>query len=114
VPDAAVAAGVAPAPPLHEAVPRVIRRILAEQRELVDRSFELAAELPDPKGRARAEGEARALADELVRLTAPLDTADSSQLDETVTRLILLDTKIALLHESLRTATNRTSALGSE
>ena len=38
----------------HDAIPRVIRRLLSEEKELVDHSQALAKDLPDPSGRARA------------------------------------------------------------
>jgi hypothetical protein len=92
----------------------VIRRLLAEEKELVDHSRALAAELPDPRGRARALAEVGEIANTLAKLEAPLDAQDSAGLDATVDQLIREFTKIALLHESLRTATNRTTALATE
>ena len=75
---------------------------------------------------SRETATATELASELASIAAPLDPdrpsggrlvraahedADSALLDETVTKLIRLDTRIALLHEALRTATQRTTAL---
>jgi hypothetical protein len=85
--------------------------LLAEEKELVEHSLTLAAELPDPRGRARALADVSAIADRLMALEAPLASEDSDGLDATVDELIREFTKIALLHEILRTATNRTSAL---
>ena len=100
--------GVAAPPPHVDGIPRVIRRILAEEHALVERSAELAQALPDPTGRARAVGEVAALEAELGAIDAPLQDADSARLDVLVTKLVALDTRIALLHESLaRSAQSR-------
>jgi hypothetical protein len=95
--------------PVPGSIPRVVRRIVAEEQDLVERSFALAEELPDSRGRERARREIREVAEELDRIRAPL--ANAEQLDDTVMKLIQLDTRIALLHEALRTATNRTTAV---
>ena len=104
------------------AVPRVIRRIVAEEKELLARSRELAAELRDPAGRKRALAEVDDLAAELARVEAPLATSattgangtegpDSEQLDTAVRELVRLDSRLTILHEALRTATQRTTAM---
>ena len=114
-------------------IPKVVKRILAEQKDLLARSQAMANELPDPRGRARAIAEVNELAQELTRIAAPVTSAaghdllvssqmgasgedsgptiDSDLLDEVVTGLLLLDTRVSLLHEKLRTATERTTAV---
>jgi hypothetical protein len=92
-------------------VPRVVQRLLAEEKDLIERSVAMANELPDPSGRRRALAEANALAAELAEVEAPLAGADSDRLDALVAELIRLETRITLLHESLRNAMNRTTAL---
>jgi hypothetical protein len=89
----------------------VVRRILAEEQELVAHSIVLASELPDANGKERALAEAHELDAALAAIEAPIDEADSDALDRSVSQLIQLDTRIALLHEKLRTATNRRTAL---
>lgn len=100
----------------RDSVPRVIQRIVAEQTDLVARSRSMASELPDPNGRTRAFAEVDALARELARITvliAPdgIGAGRSDVLDAVVTELLLLDTRITLQHEKLRTATERTTAV---
>ncbi|MBX3222643.1 MAG: hypothetical protein KF795_19140 [Labilithrix sp.] len=97
--------------PAMDPVPKVIRRIAAEQKELVEQSQAMASELRDARGRPRALAEANELASELARLSAAVDGADSDTLDALVSQLGLLDTRISLLHEKLRTATDRTTAV---
>ena len=120
-------------------LPKVVRRILAEQKDLVARSQAMANELPDPRGRARAIAEVNELAQELARIaqpvagaaghdqlaTTPMSAWDpmsswgqdsgteitSDVLDEIVSALLLLDTRLSLLHEKLRAATERTTAV---
>ena len=98
-------------------LPKVVRRILAEQKDLVARSQAMANELPDPRGRARAIAEVNELGQELTRIAEPMTGAagqaaiDSDVLDEVVNGLLLLDTRLSLLHEKLRTATERTTAV---
>lgn len=92
-------------------VPQVLRRIRAEEADLIARCRELARELRDPGGRARALSETGELATELARIAAPLDDADSDGLDDAARELQLLDTRITLLHEKLRAATERTTAV---
>jgi hypothetical protein len=99
------------ADPGPDAVPHVIRRVLGEERELIVRSQALAEELSDPTGRARAHGELDAMSDELERFSTGLDQADSDRLDAIARRLGELETRIALVHEALRTATSRTTAV---
>lgn len=95
----------------HDGIPRVVRRILAEEKELVARSLALASELPDPHGRERAVAEVNDLARELARIEGPLDGADGQTLDDVVARLLSIDTRVALLHDKLRGAANRTTAI---
>jgi hypothetical protein len=98
-----------PAPP--DGIPRVVKRILGEERELADRCSGLARGLPDANGRRRAEREVDALRAELD--TIRIDTADPDALDAAVLRMVELDRKLALLHETLATAASR-SAVASE
>jgi hypothetical protein len=101
-----------------DSVPKVVRRILIEQKDLVARSQAMALELPDPRGRARALAELDELAQDLARIAEVMARAtrgtgaiDSDGLDAVVSDLLLLDTRISLLHEKLRTATERTTAV---
>jgi hypothetical protein len=93
-----------------------VRRILAEERDLVSRRLALATDLPDPRGRERAVTEANDLARELAEIEAPIGGGadkepDSETLDDVVAKLLRIDTRLALLHEKLRTATNRETAV---
>jgi hypothetical protein len=99
----------------------VIRRIVAEEKELLDRSRELATELRDPDGRKRALAEVDDLAAELARVEAPITnlerlerggsgSPDSDELDAAVRELVRLDSRLTILHTALRTATHRTTA----
>ena len=101
-----------------DAIPKVVRRLLAEETELVAQSRLMAGELPDSRGRERALAEVDELDRELGRIAEPMARAtssdgeiDSATLDEVVGALLLLDTRISLLHEKLRTATERTTAV---
>jgi hypothetical protein len=94
----------------NDTVPRVIRRIVAEQKEEVQHLLELASDLSDPRGRARATTEASSLSSELGQITAPINRADSDGLDQVITKLVLLDTRIGILHDALRDATSRGTA----
>jgi hypothetical protein len=76
-----------------DGIPRVVKRILVEERELADRCADLAL---------RSELEA-------VRV----ESRDTDALDAVVAQIVQLDRKLALLHEALTTATSR-SALASE
>lgn len=100
------------------AIPKVVRRILVEETELVAQSRTMASDLPDPRGRARALADVDELARELGRVAEPMARSiagdgeiDSDTLDQVVRELLLLDTRISLLHERLRTATERTTAV---
>jgi hypothetical protein len=97
-----------PADPLagNEDVPRSIRRLVSEQRDEVQSIRLLAADLRDRRGRARALQEAADIADELSNIESAIVSAgtDSVRLDEVVTRLHLLETKTALMHDALRQA----------
>ncbi len=95
-------------------VPRVVRRIVAEEKDLIARSAAMANELPDPSGRRRALDEAAALAEELAKIEAPLAGADSDRLDAIVDELFRIEGRVARLYESLRVATNRTTAVAAE
>ncbi len=90
----------------NEDVPRSIRRLVNEQRDEVQSIRSLAADLRDRRGRARALQEAQDLADELSTIESAISSAgtDSEQLDSVVTRLHLLETKTALIHDALRQA----------
>lgn len=89
----------------------MIRRLLAEERALVASSRSFAAELPDATGRARATGELDAVDRELDRIDASLDGADGDRLDAAAAKLSELETRAALVHSALRTATRRTTAV---
>ena len=103
-----------PAPAPEPPGPAVVRRLLAEARELVAQDQALARELPDPRGRARAEVEADVLAAELAKLSAGYPTEDSTELDALVDALSRLASQASILHDSLRIATSRISALSPE
>jgi hypothetical protein len=105
-----------PPPPIEvepqsstDATPHVVRRLIHEAQEQVDKNREMAAELRDARGRVRAQNESNAIEVELNNLAARVDNADSDNLDDVMNRLHLLDTRIDLLHERLRAATDRTS-----
>jgi hypothetical protein len=88
----------------------VIRRILAEQKEEVSHLLDLAEDLGDAAGRARAMREASELASELADIEAsiaPVDAVDSEVLDEAMKRLERTSTRIGILHDALRSATAR-------
>lgn len=97
------------APP--DATPRVVRRLVAETQEQMEKDRAMVSELPDPRGRARAQEEADVLDHELRLLAARVDDADSDNLDDVMNRLQLLDTRIDLFHEKLRAATSHTTAV---
>jgi hypothetical protein len=94
-----------------DATPKVVRRLVAEAREQVEKDRQMASELRDSRGRARAQGEADTLERELAILAARIDNPDSQNLDEVMSQLQLLDTRIDLLHDKLRAATERTTAV---
>jgi hypothetical protein len=97
--------------PRTDPVPRVIRRLVAEQREDVGRILTLASALGDARGRERATSEGKELEVEVAKIEALLVKTDSDSLDEVATNLRRLDTKIALLLEKLRTANDKTTAV---
>jgi len=97
----------APAP--DDGIPKVVKRILAEEKELVARCTELARALPDAQGRARAEREIAELEAELVQIRVD----DGEALDDAVARVLAVDRRLTLLHEALATAAAR-SPLASE
>lgn len=90
----------------NEELPRSIRRLVTEQRDEVQSIRLLAGDLRDRRGRARALQEAADLADELSAIESAIVSAgtDSERLDQVVTRLHLLETKTALIHDALRQA----------
>lgn len=90
----------------NEDTPRSIRRLVNEQRDEVQSIRVLAADLRDRRGRARALQEAQDLADELSTIESAIVSAgtDSERLDDVVTKLHLLETKTALIHDALRQA----------
>ncbi len=92
-------------------VPRVLRRLVAEQKEDVGRIMALAGALGDPRGRERATSEGRELEVEVAKIEALLVSTDSDTLDDVATNLRRLDTRIALLLEKLRTANDKTTAV---
>lgn len=97
-----------PADPLagNEDVPRSIRRLVSEQRDEVQSIRLLAGDLRDRRGRSRAIQEASDLATELSAIESAIVAAgtESARLDEVVTRLHLLETRTALMHDALRQA----------
>lgn len=97
-----------PADPLagNEDVPRSIRRLVSEQRDEVQSIRLLAGDLRDRRGGSRAFQEASDLAAELSAIESAILSAgpDSVRLDEVVTRLHLLETRTALMHDALRQA----------
>ena len=94
-------------------IPLSIRRILAEQRSEIHDVLALTAPIRDARGRARATGEATALASELVDIESTLAASEptSESYDETVTKLQLLASRVALLHEALRGAVSEKTAV---
>lgn len=97
------------APP--DATPRVVRRLVAEARQQMEKDRQMVAELRDPRGRARAQDEADALDRELAVLAQRVDDPDSDNLDDVMSRLQLLDTRIDIFHDKLRAATERSTAV---
>lgn len=97
------------APP--DATPHVVRRLVAEAQEQMGKDRAMVSELQDPRGRARAESEVNELDRELSILASRIDNADSDNLDDVMSRLELLDTRIDLFHEKLRAATERSTAV---
>jgi hypothetical protein len=121
VPEPTVKA-VLEAPRSGPRLPKVVRRLVAEERELTRGNQDMVRELPDPSGRARATAEAEALAAELDAIVASIasgasgaddeeNEVDSDALDAAIDKLLLLDTRVTLLHEKLRAATERTTAV---
>ena len=99
--------------PLHEGVPLSLRRILREQHLEIHDLLALTAPIGDPRGRARATGEAAALASELgvIENALAVPGADSERYDRTVVKLLLLQTRVELLHEALRGAVSSNTAV---
>jgi hypothetical protein len=106
-------------PPSHDGgrdpVPLSIKRLLSEEQTEIHDVLVLAAPIGDARGKARAETEVNALVDELraieASLRAPGARSDSARLDEIVTKLQLLATRIGILHDALRVAAGPTSAV---
>lgn len=103
-----------PEPGNGERAPRVVRRLIAESREQVGKNRQMVSELPDQRGRDRANAEASAIESELDVLAARIENTDSDNLDEVMAKLQLLDTRIDIFHERLRAATSRTSAVAKD
>lgn len=102
-----------PSPVVREAderadeIPRSVRRLVAEQRTRLDDCASLVRNLADPHGRARAESETESLAAALGDIERRLDAwnRDSDELDAVVLELRRNDTRVTLLREALRGAT---------
>ena len=98
--------GVAAPPPgrLNDSVPLSLRRLVREQRDEIRDLNALAGVVRDTNGRSRALGDVKAVADELASIEAGLVPPESERLDVAASKLLQLETKIALLHETLRAA----------
>lgn len=94
-----------------DGTPHVVRRLISEAREQMEKNRAMVTDIRDTHGRARAEDEADALDRELRVLEARANNPDSDNLDDVMERLHLLDTRIDLLHDKLLSATERTSAV---
>jgi len=97
-----------------EQAPKVVRRLIAESREQVSKNRQMVTELPDARGRDRANEEATSIEGELDLLFARIQDTNSDNLDDVMAKLQLLDTRIDILHERLRAATLRTSAVAKD
>jgi hypothetical protein len=104
-PAAVARATNAPAPPGRlEEVPIGIRKLVASQKtELADMNA-LAQVVGDHTGRLRAQRDVDTLATEFTQIESGLVSTDSAQLDDTVAKLLRLDSKIEILHDKLRAA----------
>jgi len=102
------------APSASDQTPRVVRRLVAEAKEQVAKNRQMVAELPDARGRARANQEASAIEAELDELSTRINDASSDNLDDVMSKLHLLDTRIDILHDRLRAATLRTTAVAKD
>ena len=91
--------------------PKVVRRLVREAAEQMAKNHAMVAELQDPRGRTRAEDEWRSIERELGVLILRIDNPDSDNLDGVMNELQLLDTRIDLLNDKLRAATERTTAV---
>ena len=103
-----------PEPATGERAPRVVRRLISESREQVAKNRQMVAELADPRGRDRANAEATDIENELDTLTSRINDTNSDNLDDVMAKLQLLDTRIDILHDRLRAATLRTSAVAKD
>jgi hypothetical protein len=96
----------------HGPLPLSIRRILSEERREL---HEIVAIGPvgDARGSLRAATEISSFAGELVAIEQELSASasDSDRLDEVVTRLQRLATRIELLHDAIRVAAGPTTAV---
>lgn len=97
----------------QDSTPHVVRRLVAEAQDQMAKNQQMAAELPDLRGRQRAQAEVDRVAGELSELSARIDNADSDNLDDVMRRLSALNSRIDDLHDQLRVATERTSAVAS-
>ncbi|MBX3226465.1 MAG: hypothetical protein KIT84_32610 [Labilithrix sp.] len=105
---------VAPSQDENPETPKVVRRLVGEARAQMTKNRAMIVELPDARGRERASAEAREIEDELDALTGRIEDANSDNLDEVMSRLQLLDTRIDLMHDRLRAATLRSTAVAKE
>lgn len=112
-PEPPVAPDPPPSPVVREAddhadeLPRSVRRLVAEQRARLDDCASLVQNLDDPLGRARARGEIDAVAGALADVERRLDAwrGDSDDLDALVDELRRNETRVSLLRDALRGAT---------
>jgi predicted small lipoprotein YifL len=93
----------------RDEVPRSVRRLVAEQRVRLDECSSLAEVVGDRLGRARARSETSALVERLATIERALrewkdGNGDSDRLDGIVDELRRNATRVALLHEALRSA----------
>jgi hypothetical protein len=91
-------------PPNAGPLPPSVRVLLAEQKEEITAMVALTQIVGDERGRARARTEVTALATELTEIEGDLDQGGSAVMDRSVTRLKRLETRIGILHETLRAA----------
>ena len=112
-PDAVPDAPFAGSPPAKPATPLSINRLLSESQSEMSDMGTLTKPLADPRGQARAVAEVNALADELRGVEAALreSDADSERLDAIANQLLLLQTRIAILHDRLRVASLPSTAV---
>jgi hypothetical protein len=85
-------------------VPIAIRKLVASQRTELSDMDALAKVVGDATGRLRAQRDVETLASEFVQIESGLVSSESGPLDDTVAKLLRLDSKIELLHDKLRAA----------